>query len=211
MRRGQSLSKVLLTLMTCAAILISASANAQATAAPTAEVTVVGAAKLNARQKADFEKFQNSTSGYYGAFWISSNGGWSFFAGLNSTDAASVLAKLDCEKVNGRACTLYATLTPKRAANRAAPFEGLAMKQAYDALRWVRRNKRTRGSVSLAANPHFGWYAWSRNSTSSDSAALRDCNRNAQEFNKSNLKEDQIAALNNAGLLKCRVIWSQKS
>lgn len=194
-----------------AACLITAclpfSAGAQPIAALESKVTIVAPRSLTANQADAFEKFVNDGR-YNGAFYVSQNGGFHWRANLNSLAAAKRLTGQVCN-LNGRNCQIYATLTPK-SARLSKTIEGLSQTAARDAEAWARENTKGGRSVAIAASGYAGWAGWRGKSSAAKlrSSALNHCGDLLRQRIK-RLEAKQREALEQEGLLRCKIIFTQ--
>ncbi len=179
-------------------------ANAQPTAARESNIVVISPRHLTTNQADAFEEFKNNGR-YFGAFYVSSSGAFSWRSNLNTLDAAKLLSFQSCNLSN-KNCQTYATLTPKLAL-LAKPLEGLSMTAAESAERWLRESTTGGRSAAVAANRYFGWAGWQGKLGTKKlrRSAINHC-KDKQRSRLEKLEKYQRDALEREGLLKCSIV-----
>ncbi|MEO1640826.1 MAG: hypothetical protein AAFU41_16415 [Pseudomonadota bacterium] len=205
--KDQFLFSLLKAAVSSAVLLAAAPLSAQSFAAQQARVEVMASTSLNSEQRQQFDRFSNEPS-YFGAFYVSSNGGSAWHRDVNTLDAARVLAQHDCES-GGSRCSLYAVMVPDAPAGRTS-FDKLAMSQAPGIMQWIRARRGSSNGSAIAASPYWGYYATIRGNgvRAAERDALRDCRQDLNQRINDWLDPDQIGALQAAGLLECQIIVS---
>ncbi len=177
---------------------------AQQIAIRESNLVIISPRTLSTNQADTFEEFK-SNGRYFGAFYVSASGAFSWRSNLNTLDAAKQLSFLSCSMSN-KNCQIYATLSPKPAWP-AKPVEGLSRTAAESAERWLRETTVNGRSAAVAADGYFGWSGWQGKIEEARlrTSALNHC-KDEQKARIDKLEQRQREALDQKGLLDCSII-----
>jgi hypothetical protein len=135
------------------------------------EVHVMGSAQLTDEGMQAFQR-QFSPATYFGAFAVSKDGGWGYYTGVNSRQAARDLALAECRAAS-QDCAIYAELLP---ANYVDPGPD-AITMAPEVTRVYRDESTDLGFFAMAISAD-GAYSkmWdAETQEAADRLALEDC------------------------------------
>ena len=182
---------------------------AQEVAIRESDLVIISPQTLTTNQADAFEEFK-SKGRYFGAFYVSASGAFSWRSNLNTLEAAKALSFQSCS-VNNKNCQIYATLSPKQNW-LAKPFEGLSRTNAESAERWVREQASEGRSAAVAADGYFGWSGWQGKIGEAKlrTSALNHC-KDQQKSRTKKLDQQQRKALDQDGLLKCSIVLFKKA
>ena len=182
---------------------------AQQVAIRDSDLVIISPRTLSTNQSDAFEEFK-SNGRYFGAFYASASGAFSWRSNLNTLDAAKLLSFQSCS-LNSKNCQIYATLSPKQSW-LAKPIEGLSRTAAESAERWLRKTAVDGRSAVVAADGYFGWSGWQGKIGEARlrTSALNHC-KDQQKSRIVKLEQHQREALDQEGLLKCSIILMNKA
>ena len=206
-QRGLFLFKKTVIGLSLALACISSASNAQGFAASESSVQIHSQQNLTSQQQRAFAEFQ-SEAPFFGAFYVSANGAYSWIRDINTLEAAKIVAQVSCEE-HGAACSLYASIVPNVPEGREA-FDKLAMSEVQRAFLWIRSNQGKSSGAAMAASGYWGYHTAVRGAgvRRAERDALRECRSRLDEFVRDQLSPQQVAALQQADLYDCRIIVS---